>query len=73
MTAVVTEVFPARVRRSGTSKVVTIPEAIANKFELGETVYVEISKDAEHEARSRYPRSARAQGPIESVATKHRD
>lgn len=34
--------FPARVRKSGTSKVITIPEAIASKFKLGQTVYVEI-------------------------------
>jgi antitoxin component of MazEF toxin-antitoxin module len=45
----VTETFPARVRKSGTSKIVTIPEAIASKFVIGETVYVEISKDTESE------------------------
>jgi hypothetical protein len=39
-----TDTFPARVHRSGHSKVVTIPEAIRDRYEIGDVVEVKIQK-----------------------------
>ncbi len=41
--------FPARVRKSGTSKVVVIPEPIRDKYQEGDTVYVTIEKEERKE------------------------
>jgi len=39
-----TDTFPARVSKSGPSKVITIPSMIADKYDIGETVQVLIKK-----------------------------
>jgi antitoxin component of MazEF toxin-antitoxin module len=39
------DIFPAKVRESGGSKVITIPKVVAEKYEAGEAVKVVISKN----------------------------
>ena len=39
-----TDRFPARVSRSGSSKVVTIPEAIRDSYQVGDVVQVTLEK-----------------------------
>ena len=39
------EVFSARIRKSGGSKIITIPKIIAEKYDFEDTVKIVISKD----------------------------
>ena len=39
------EVFSAKIRKSGGSKIITIPKIIAEKYEFEDTVKIVISKD----------------------------
>ena len=36
--------FPARVSKSGCSKVITIPAAISDDYDVGDVVYVAVEK-----------------------------
>lgn len=39
--------FPARVSKSGSSKVIVIPVAIADEYKVGETIHVIVRKRGE--------------------------